>query len=150
MIGWLKRFLGVGEAPPSPLPPGAVRVRRADLVRAVPALHPDVELVANPRYGCLLEWKLSEEQMRRPAHSWFPEFVFRAVRNRRHRVVLDDMGRQTVELINGRRTIAEIASSLCARTHYPDASKMEDAVLAFVTHLVRRNAASLGKTPVRK
>jgi len=149
LIGWLKRFLGIGEKPPS-IPQGAVRLRRSELVSAVPELHPDVERITDPRYGCLLEWKLSEEQMERPAHSWFPRLVFRAVRNRRHRLVLDDMGRRTVELIDGRRSIAKIAATLCEKTQYPDVTKMEDAVLAFVTHLVRRNAASLGKLPVRK
>lgn len=147
MFLWLKRFLGIGERKfppgPPPLPPGAERIGREELLKAVPCLHPDVERVSDKRYGCLLEWDLSEEQLKAPKHSWFPKYFYKN-KKRRHRLVLDDMGRRTVELIDGRNSIAQIAERLCSQTGHP-AEVMQTAVLTFVTQLARRNAVSLAR-----
>ena len=144
MIKFLKKFFGVGEPPvakPLDIPPESMRIPRKALLRAVPALHPAVERISDKRYGCLLQWKLSAAQRVRPKHSWFPSFVFKRA-DRVHKLVLDDMGRRLVELIDGHRSIEEIAKEMCKQTGHQQ-KPMEEAVIAFLAQLVRRNAASI-------
>lgn len=147
MIKFFKNLLGIGEKPDpyASLPRDAIVAHRGELVRSVPELPPVVERVTDRRFGCLLQWELSEGQQQAPRHGWFPKLFYR-MRGRRHRLVLDDMGRQTVELIDGSRSIRQIARELCTRNNYADQTKMEDAVLAFMTLLARRNAVLLKKS----
>ncbi len=144
MFTWLKRFLGIGEqAPQRPaIPEGYQALDRKTVLASVPALHPNVERIVEKRYGCTLQWDLSEEQLKRPRRSWFPKFFFNPSRKRRHKLVLDDMGRRTVELLDGHRTVAEVSDEL-ARQVGCERKAMEDAVLAFVAQLARRNAVTL-------
>ncbi len=144
MFAWLKRFLGVGEEPARrpAIPDGYRAIDRKTVLASVPALHPQVERIAEKRYGCTLQWDLSEEQSKRPHRSWFPKFFFNPARKRRHKLVLDDMGRRTIELLDGQRTVAEIAAEMTAQTGC-DAKAMEEAVLAFFAQLARRNAVTL-------
>ena len=126
-------------ASPPALPPGARTVDTATLVRAIPHLHPNVERISDRRHGCLLAWPVAQPARRRP-----PSLLGRLFGNpaRRRRLVLDDLGRRTVELIDGRRSLAVIAAQLSQETGHTPAD-MEPAVLAFVGQLVRRNAAAL-------
>ena len=146
MFGFLKRFFGVDDDKrrkklyDEQLPPESMRISRAKLIHCVPEIHPQVERISDKRYGCLLEWDLSEQQLTPPKKSFFPKYFFKI--NRRHRLVLDDFGRRTVELTDGKRTISEIAEILRKNTSYTQ-EQMEDALLAFYGQLVRRNAASL-------
>ena len=144
MFTWLKRFLGIGEAAPKmpAIPDGYQAIDRKTLLASVPALHPQVERIVEKRYGCTLQWDLSEEQLKRPKKSWFPKFFFNPSRKRRHKLVLDDMGRRTIELLDGHSTVAEIAATLAEQTRC-DRKAMEDAVLAFFAQLARRNAVTL-------
>lgn len=146
MFGFLKRFFGVDENSrrrklyEEQLPPESMRISKAKLLGYVPEIHPGVERISDKRFGCVLEWELSDAQRTPPKKSFFPKYFFR--RQRCHRLVLDDFGRRTVELTDGLRTIAEIAESLRKGSTYTQ-EQMEDAVLAFMGQLVRRNAASL-------
>ena len=126
-------------AVPPALPPGARTVDTATLIRAVPHLHPQVERLSDRRYGCLLAWPVAPPARRRP-----PSLLGRlfATPARKRRLVLDDLGRRTVELIDGRRSLAVIAAQLSQATGHTPAD-MESAVLAFVGQLVRRTAAAL-------
>jgi hypothetical protein len=126
-------------APPPALPPGARTVDAATLIRAVPHLHPQVERISDRRHGCLLSWPIARPARRRP-----PSLLGRlfSAPARKRRLVLDDLGRRTVELIDGRRSLAVIAARLSQETGHTPAD-MEAAVLAFVSQLVRRNAAAL-------
>ena len=143
MFTWLKRFLGVGEAPAAPaIPDGYQAIDRDTVLASVPALHPDVERVVEKRYGCTLQWDLSEEQSRRPKRSWFPGFFFNPKRRRRHTLVLDDMGRRAVELIDGGRTVADIADEM-AKQAGCERKAMQEAVLTFVAQLAKRNVVTL-------
>ena len=143
MFTWLKRFLGIGEPPVRPaIPDGYQTVGKKTVLASVPALHPNVERIVEKRYGCTLQWDLSEEQSKRPRRSWFPKFFFNPTRKRRHKLVLDDMGRRTVELIDGKRTVSEIADAM-AKLVGCKKKPMEDAVLAFVAQLARRNVVTL-------
>ena len=143
MFTWLKRFLGIGEAPVRPaIPDGYQAIDKKTVLASVPALHPAVERIVEKRYGCTLQWDLTEEQSKRPRRSWFPNFFFNPSRKRRHKLVLDDMGRRTVELVDGRRTVSEIAAEL-ARHVGCERKAMEEAVLTFVAQLARRNAVTL-------
>lgn len=153
MFGFLRRFLGIDSDAAArrrlydeQLPPESMRISRAKLVRHVPEIHPEVRRVSDKRFGCLLEWELSEAQRTAPKRSFFPRSFFR--RRRTHRLVLDDFGRRTVELADGERDIFQIAETLRQGTPYPQ-EQMEDAVLAFFGQLVRRNAASLA-APAQK
>ena len=125
-------------AAPPPLPPGARTVDTATLIRAIPHLHPQVERLSDRRHGCLLAWPVAQAARRRP--SLLDRLFGTPVRKRR--LVLDDLGRRTVELIDGRRSLAVIAARLSQETGHTPAD-MEAAVLAFVSQLVRRNAAAL-------
>lgn len=153
MFGFLKRFFGVDDDKrrralyDEQLPPESMRISRAKLLRHIPALHPGVQRLADKRYGCLLEWELSDAQRTPPKRSFFPSRFFR--NQRRHRLVLDDFGRRAVELTDGVRTVAEIAEGLRSGTAYTQ-EQMEDALLAFYGQLVRRNAASLAPAPEQK
>jgi len=126
-------------ASPPALPPGARTVDTATLIRAIPHLHPQVERISDRRHGCLLAWPVAQPARRRP-----PSLLGRLFGTpaRRRRLVLDDLGRRTVELIDGRRSLAVIAAQLSQETGHTPAD-MEVAVLAFVSQLVRRNAAAL-------
>ena len=143
MFTWLKRFLGIGEAPVRPaIPDGYQAIGRKTLLASIPALHPNVERIVEKRYGCTLQWDLSEEQSKKPKRSWFPKFFFNPNRKRRHKLVLDDMGRRTVELIDGKRTVADISKEMAKQIGCSQ-KPMEDAVLAFIAQLARRNVITL-------
>ncbi len=143
MFNWLKRFLGIGETPARPaIPDGYQAIDKKTLLASVPALHPNVERIAEKRYGCTLQWDLSEEQSKRPKRSWFPKFFFNPNRKRRHKLVLDDMGRRTVELIDGKRTVADIAADMAKQVGC-DKKAMEEAILTFIAQLARRNVVTL-------
>ena len=143
MFTWLKNFLGIGEPPVRPaIPEGYQAIDKKTVLASVPALHPNVERIVEKRYGCTLQWDLSEEQSKRPRRSWFPKFFFNPNRKRRHKLVLDDMGRRTVELIDGKRTVAEIADEMTKQIGC-DKKAMEEAVLSFVAQLGRRNVVTL-------
>ena len=143
MFTWLKNFLGIGEPPVRPaIPEGYQAIDKKTVLASVPALHPNVERIVEKRYGCTLQWDLSEEQSKRPRRSWFPKFFFNPSRKRRHKLVLDDMGRRTVELIDGKRTVADIAAEM-AKQIGCDKKAMEEAVLSFVAQLGRRNVVTL-------
>ena len=143
MFTWLKRFLGIGEPPVRPaIPDGYKAIDKKTVLASVPALHPNVERIAEKRYGCTLQWDLSEEQSKRPKRSWFPKFFFNPNRKRRHKLVLDDMGRRTVELIDGKRTVADIAAEMAKQVGC-DKKAMEEAILTFIAQLARRNVVTL-------
>ena len=143
MFRWLKSFLGIGEPPrPPAIPDGYAAIDRKTILASVPALHPQVERVAEKRYGCTLQWELSAEQLKAPKRSWFPKMFFNPARKRKHKLVLDDMGRRTVELINGKNTVSEISDTLAAQVGC-DKKAMQDAVLTFIAQLARRNAVTL-------
>jgi hypothetical protein len=143
MFTWLKRFLGIGEPPVRPaIPEGYQAIDKKTVLASVPALHPNVERIVEKRYGCTLQWDLSEEQSKRPKRSWFPKFFFNPNRKRRHKLVLDDMGRRTVELIDGKRTVADIAAEMAKQVGC-NKKAMEEAILAFVAQLARRNVVTL-------
>ncbi len=143
MFTWLKRFLGIGEPPVRPaIPDGYQAIDKKTVLASVPALHPNVERIVEKRYGCTLQWDLSEEQSKRPKRSWFPKFFFNPNHKRRHKLVLDDMGRRTVELIDGKRTVADIASEMAKQVGC-DKKSMQEAILAFVAQLARRNVVTL-------
>ena len=125
-------------ASPPALPPGARTVDTATLIRAIPHLHPQVERISDRRHGCLLSWPVAQAAARRRT---LLGRLF-GTPARRRRLVLDDLGRRTVELIDGRRSLAVIAAQLSQETGHTPAD-MEVAVLAFVSQLVRRNAAAL-------
>ena len=143
MFTWLKNFLGIGDPPVRPaIPNGYQAIDKKTVLASVPALHPSVERIVEKRYGCTLQWDLSEEQSKRPTRSWFPNFFFNPTRKRRHKLVLDEMGRRTIELVDGKRTVAEIAGEMASQTGCGKKA-MEEAVLAFVAQLARRNAVTL-------
>ncbi len=143
MFTWLKRFLGIGEPIVRPaIPDGYQAIDKKTVLASVPALHPNVERIAEKRYGCTLQWDLSEEQSKRPRRSWFPKFFFNPNRKRRHKLVLDDMGRRTVELIDGRRTVADIADEMAKQVGCENKA-MQEAILTFVAQLARRNVVTL-------
>ena len=143
MITWLKRFLGIGEPQVQPaIPNGYQTIDKKTVLASVPELHPNVERIVEKRYGCTLQWDLSEEQSKRPRRSWFPAFFFNPNRKRRHKLVLDDMGRRTVELIDGKRSVAEIACEMAKQVGC-DNKAMEEAILTFVAQLARRNVLTL-------
>ena len=124
------------------IPEGYQAIDKKTVLASVPALHPNVERIAEKRYGCTLQWDLSEEQSKRPKRSWFPKFFFNPNRKRRHKLVLDDMGRRTVELIDGNRTVADIAAEMAKQVGC-DKKAMEEAILRFVAQLARRNVVTL-------
>jgi hypothetical protein len=126
-------------AGPPVLPPGVRPADAATLLRGVPWLHPQVERIGDRRYGCLLAWPVALPESKRRKSGIGRLF---SGPQRKHRLVLDDLGRRTVELIDGRRSLAEIAAAL-SRDSGHDRHAMEQAVLTFVGQLVRRNAAVL-------
>ena len=66
MFTWLKNFLGIGEPPVRPaIPDGYQAIDKKTVLVSVPALHPNVERIVEKRYGCTLQWDLSEEQIGR-------------------------------------------------------------------------------------
>lgn len=144
LVSWFKGFLGMGEAPAAPMvPEGYQPVARATILSSVPALHPSVERVADKRYGCTLQWELTPEQLAASRRGRrLSRLFFNPSRPRLHKLVLDDMGRRTVELIDGNRTVADIASEMAASVGC-DRKQMEEAVLAFASQLARRNAVTL-------
>ncbi len=207
MFSFLKKIFG-GETEAAKrrklydeqLPPESMRIPRVKVISSVPELHPNVRRVVDKRYGCLLEWELTEEQRKMPlptkgsgvsttlgkrsfaifallgtivsfiafcVHMTFSVFIIFLIflmlllsvlnillnfglglsmkffkRSKYHKIVLDDFGRRTVELINGQNKVKEIAEKLRTGTSYTQ-DQMEDAVLAFIGQLVRRNVVSL-------
>lgn len=152
MFGFLKRFFGDDDDTrrrklyQEQLPPGAMRLDRAKLLKYVPALHPGVRRVVNRRYGPMLEWELSGGQSAPPKKSFFPRFFYK--QGRTHKIALDEFGRRIVEIIDGKASIAEIATKAGKDQPYTE-EQFQNAVLAFLGELVRRNVVTLApdKTP---
>ncbi len=114
---------------------GPVAADLAQLLNGVPYLNPAVETLHDPQRGCALSWK-SESGNRRGWRALLMGPV------RRRRLELDDLGRRTVELCDGRRRVGEIAAQLAAE-HQVELGVMQRATLAFLAELVRRNAAQI-------
>lgn len=95
-------------------------------------LHPCVEAVFHPQHGCMLTWLDPE-----PRRSSLLGRIFQTGR-RRHQLTLDELGRQTIELIDGQRSVEAIARKL-ASANSGDLDTMRDAVLVFLSALMRRN-----------
>lgn len=125
-------------APPT-LPFGVQQVDAATLLRAIPHLHPKVERISDRRYGCLLAWPVVQPEGHQP-RTLLGRFF--ATPDRKRRLVLDDLGRRTVELMDGRRSLGDISLRLVQQTGRRREG-VEQAVLAFVGQLVRRNVIAL-------
>lgn len=149
----LREFLGLGPrkgtppaAPersradiPPKLPPGVRTVDQTTLLRGIPALHPQVTRVSDRRFGCMLTWPAVRPGTRQ-RKTRLGRFLAGPVR--RNRLVLDDLGRRTVELIDGNRPLSAIAATMARQTgHAPH--DMEKAVLTFIGNLARRNIVIL-------
>lgn len=147
MFGFIRRFLGIDDDRrrrrklyEEQLPPQAIRMDRVKVLKFIPELHPSVRRTVSRFHGPMLEWELSPSQRMAPARRFFPSFFFR--QRRVHRLVLDDFGRRVVEAIDGHAGIGEIAEMVGKGAPYPP-DKFEDAVIAFIGELVRRNAVTL-------
>ena len=146
MFGFLKRFFGVDDNTrrrklyEEQLPPGAMRIDRAKLLKYIPKLHPGIRRVVSHRHGPMLEWELTDEQSAPPKKSFFPKFFFKS--GRTHRIVLDDLGRRIIKVVDGEKSIAEIAEIVGKGLPYPE-RQFQDAVLSFLGELVRRSVVTL-------
>ena len=116
---------------PVPAPSdGAVRLE--DCLDAVIHRHPAVDMVHDPRIGFLLTWK----QMRRTGLRRILGWISGAGRMRR--VKLDDVGRRTMELVDGKTTVRAIADTLSREFGFKK-TEARGALLAFLTMLMKRN-----------
>jgi hypothetical protein len=113
-------------------PPSTPPVDRAGKLAGIPVLHPKVETRLEKKYGFVLSWMDEPDQKK--------GFLRRLLSGpgRRHRLVLDPMGRRTVELIDGKRTVAEIASALSSEFGGQQ-REVEDALFAFLGQLMAKN-----------
>lgn len=109
-----------------------------DCLYGVPLLHPVVECRFDPFVGYTLCWRLQGN----PNANWFIKLISRA--GRRCRIQLDDFGRRSVELMDGKRTVREIAVML-AQENETEPVKTEAALLVFVTLLMRKNIVQVVK-----
>lgn len=117
--------------------PPKTEAKLSDKLRGIVHLHPNVERMADPQYGYVLSW-IGEPP---PAQKWWRR-IFNGSSPRRRRLVLDEMGRRTVELIDGRRSVREIADTL-ADDFSMDRGRAREAVILFLSQLMRKNVAQV-------
>jgi len=98
-------------------------------------LNPAVETLSDPQLGYVLSWKAGAGRTR----GWRAWLAGPALRRR---LQLDELGRRTVELIDGRRRVGEIAVVLAAERQIAPAD-MQRAVLSFLARLVRRRIVQI-------
>ena len=134
---WRRKTAG-GASAAAAVPPGARPLDAAALLAGVPHLHPSVECLRDRRRGFVLAWPL--DPGRPPRATWLGRLL--AGPPRRHRLVLDSLGRRTVELIDGRRTLDEIAAVMARETGH-GRGEMNQALLAFIGQLARRRVAAV-------
>lgn len=104
--------------------------------RGVPHLHPEVRTVHEPRHGYVLMWTVPLPEKA----GWWRRLL--EPNGRRHRLVLDDLGRKTIELMDGKRSLSDISDKLSADLNVGP-EDVRPALLAFVTDLMKRNIAAV-------
>ncbi len=114
-----------------PRPQNAVGI--TEQLRGIVHLHPGVEMQTDPRHGYVLSWTNAPP----PKGNWLSR-LFSNPALRRRRIALDDMGRRTVELIDGRRKIREIADALAAEFG-TDRDRARAATIVFIGQLMSKN-----------
>jgi hypothetical protein len=120
------------DAGPSP-------VDRAAKLAGIVHLNPAAELFHEKKYGYSISWVPSAAT----GLSWWQRLRF--IRARR-RLALDELGRRTVELIDGRRSIEQIARALSSERSI-DLDDARTGLLAFLTGLMRRNVVQVIAPP---
>ncbi len=125
---------------PATIPAGTRQLDPQELLDGIPHLHPAVKCHRDRRHGFLLAWRMVDP--RRQERTTRLGRLLRGQARRYHRLVLDPLGRRTVELIDAHHTLREIAATL-ARESGHRLSDMEQAVIAFITQLAHRNVVAL-------
>ncbi len=95
-----------------------------------------VETLADPKHGFVLSWVAAS-----PARKGFLGRLFPAPARRR-RLVLDQVGRRTIELIDGGRSIGEIAAALAVEFAMERATT-EEATILFFGRLLAKNIVAI-------
>lgn len=103
-----------------------------DKLNGIPQLHPEVKTIFDKSHGYALMWELQEKKS-----SWFKRIFLQEKTH--HRIALDSLGKRTVELIDGKRSVSTIAELLQKDLENNPEQTMQ-ATLAFITELMKRNA----------
>ncbi|MHC4885318.1 MAG: PqqD family protein [Planctomycetota bacterium] len=107
------------------------------MLGGIPHLHPNVTTGFTPRHGYTLSW-VSEGAGKHL--TWWRRLL--AGPGRRYHINLDEIGRRTIELIDGERSVREIAAVLAGDFEL-DQDKATAALIVFLTQLMQKNAIQI-------
>ena len=110
-----------------------------DMLAGIIHLHPDVRTVHDEKNGYYLTWTNPVEEKKGLLAKLWP------THNAPHRLLLDDIGRRTIELIDGKHTVKNIAVTLELEFKLEDEAASQAALIAFLTQLMQRNIITVGK-----
>lgn len=117
-------------------------VSKTRQLQGIVHLHPDVNTRFDRRRGFALTWTGN------PTPS--PHFLSKLFPNRRqHSLVLDELGRRTIELIDSKRTVDQIATELASKLQL-DPAEVQEALLLFLTQLMKRNIVRVTLNQIQK
>jgi len=133
-MSWFARRRPKPAAPPA----GPVVERRSQLA-GVPHLNPRVETLYEKKKGFSLSWVNELPRQK----NWLKALLIPPPR--RHRLMLDNIGKRTIELIDGEHTIAQIAAQLADEFNLPP-SETADALVTFIGQLMAKRVVTVVQT----
>ena len=110
-------------------------VETSVILNAIVIMHSSVKRIKHPQHGFCLRWANQEKKSNKKR--WWNYFV-PSLRNRNHILLLDEVGRRTVELIDGKKDLNTIADTIALEFHF-DKEAAAAALIAFVIMLQKKN-----------
>jgi hypothetical protein len=107
----------------------------SEILNAVVIMHPSVKRIKHPKHGFCLRW--SNQEKRTHKERWW-NFFMPSLRKRSHILILDEVGRRTVELFDGEKDLNKIAYILAGEFHF-DEEEAKAAIIAFTMMLRKKN-----------
>jgi len=102
----------------------------SEILNGIVHMHPSVKRIKHPHHGFSLKWNNPENRQKK---------VFRPLSKNRDRILqLDEVGRRTIELIDGKKNVRTIANTIGDEFKF-DNDKATAAMITFLTMLQKKN-----------
>ncbi len=113
----------------------------SEILNAVVIMHPSVKRIKHPKHGFCLRWANQEKKCQK--ERWW-NFFLPSLRKRNHILILDEVGRRTIELFDGKKDLNKIADILAGEFHF-DEEEAKAALIAFTMMLRNKNIIQIGQ-----